>query len=93
MLPVNPPMFEVADDALVALTFFQRLATLDESLPGRGVALQIREEPAERARLAFAVRGEPDVGHATAGDQFVQLKFAERSGAGRNRSTGFFEQT
>ena len=90
MLPVNLAVFEVADDALVALAFFQRLAAWRNRF--RAVESPCKSGSSRRTaqRLAFAVRGEPDVRHAAAGDQFVQLKFAERPGAGRNRRHSIF---
>jgi hypothetical protein len=58
-------------------------ATADEPAFGDEIESEIVVEAAEGVGLALGIGGEPDIGHAAAVDQFLQVIGAELSGLGQ----------
>ena len=64
-------MLEVPDHALVVVDLGKHFATLDETLAGDAVGIEGVVQPAHGTGSLLAVGGEPNVGHASAINQFL----------------------
>ena len=92
-LPVDLPVFEIADDRRMALHAGENLAAALEALARRAVAGEVRQHQPQRVGAIVAVGGEPDVRHAAARDELLQSEPPELAGASPHGRIALSKQT
>ena len=73
-------VLDIADDAIVIADLGENLAALDEAFLGFGVLSQSRMQSADGNRMFVRIGRQPDVGHATAVDDLLQVVIPKMPG-------------
>ena len=77
---VDLAMAEIADDIFMVVNVRQDFAAAQETAFGGQAEPQVVVQQAERAGPALGVGRQPDIGHAAAVDQLLQIIRAELAG-------------
>src|SRR5439155_26709519 len=88
----NFAVLNVTNDAFVVLDLFQHLTPANETPPRSEIVAQSFVQPPQGARFAPGIGGQPDVGHAAAVDELLQLVWAEWPGLGGVNLARLFQQ-
>jgi hypothetical protein len=76
-------MGDVGDDEFMVMNPGEDFATPNEAPFGDEIEAEIMVEAPECVRIALSIGGQPDIGHAAAVDEFLQVIGAELSGLGQ----------
>src|SRR5205814_6280566 len=83
-------MLDVADYSRMVVNLFQDFAPAQKPAAGQQIEAQAFVQTAQGVGLAVGVGREPDVGHAAAVDQFLQIESAKLARRGRGAGAGLF---
>jgi len=76
-------VLNVADDAVVIADLCENFAAADEAFPGLGILAQLGVQSAHGDGVFVGIGRQPDVGHAAAVDDFLQVVIPEMTGLTR----------
>src|SRR5205814_7155744 len=82
-------VLDVLNHVFVLVNLGQDLAAAQETLSGHKIKPQPVVKLSEGERLSFLVGSHPDVGHAAAVDEFLEVETSEGAGARRRRQVHF----
>jgi len=74
---------KITDDVFVSVDAREDVAAAEEPAFGDEIEAEVVVESAEGVSFALGIGGKPDIGHAAAVDEFLQVVRAELSGFGQ----------
>ena len=83
MVALDFAVLDVTDDEFVVANFGENLAAADETFPGLGIPAQLGVQSAHGDGVFVGIGRQPNIGHATAVDDFLQVVIPKMSGLPR----------